>query len=39
MVPVEDVLAVEAYPDVLSAPAQWRTNDACAVIAFWTRRP
>lgn len=38
MVPVEDVLAVEAYPDVLSAPAQWRTNDACAVIAFWTRR-
>jgi hypothetical protein len=38
MVPVDDVLAVEAYPDVLSAPAQWRTNDACAVIAFWTRR-
>jgi hypothetical protein len=38
MVPAGDVLAVEAYPDVLSAPPLWRTNDACAVIAFWTKR-
>jgi hypothetical protein len=34
----EDILAVEAYPDVISAPAIWRTNDACAVVAFWTKR-
>jgi hypothetical protein len=39
MVPITDVLAVEAYPDVLSAPSLWRTNDACAVVAFWTKRP
>ena len=32
------ILAIEAYPDVISAPAAWRTNDACAVIAVWTRR-
>ena len=32
------ILAIEAYPDVVSAPAAWRTNDACAVIAVWTRR-
>lgn len=38
MVPARDVLAVEAYPDVLSAPPLWRTNDACAVLAFWTKR-
>ena len=39
MVPPSDILAIEAYPDVISAPFLWRTNDACAVIAFWTRRP
>jgi len=39
MVPVADILAIEAYPDVLSAPSFWRTNDACAVLAFWTKRP
>lgn len=38
MVPVPDILAVEAYPDVLSAPSGWRSNDACAVVAFWTRK-
>jgi len=38
MVPVADILAIEAYPDVLSAPFLWRTNDACAVIAYWTKR-
>ncbi|MEO8622725.1 MAG: carboxypeptidase regulatory-like domain-containing protein [bacterium] len=32
------VLAIEAYPDVVAAPMQWRTNDACAVIAVWTKR-
>lgn len=37
MVPVKDILAVEAYPDVTSAPFLWRTNDACAVVAFWTK--
>lgn len=39
MVPKDDILAIEAYPDVLSAPFMWRTNDACAVIAYWTKRP
>jgi hypothetical protein len=38
MVPKEDILAIEAYPEVLSAPFMWRTNDACAVIAYWTKR-
>jgi hypothetical protein len=37
-VPANQLLAVEAYPDVMSAPFLWRTNDACAVIAFWTKR-
>jgi hypothetical protein len=36
-VQMQDILAVEAYPDVISAPFLWRTNDACAVIAFWTK--
>jgi hypothetical protein len=38
LIPPGDVLAVEAYPDVTSAPLLWRTNDACAVVAFWTKR-
>ena len=33
-----EILAAEAYPEVSSAPFLWRTNDACAVIAFWTKR-
>jgi hypothetical protein len=35
---MRDVLAIEAYPDVISIPAQWRTSDACAVVAVWTKR-
>jgi hypothetical protein len=31
------ILAIEAYSDVESAPFLWRTNDACAVVAFWTK--
>jgi hypothetical protein len=38
LVPPEDILAIEAYPDVISAPFLWRTNDACAVVAFWTKK-
>lgn len=38
MVNMRDVLAVEAYPDMLSVPAQFKTLDACAVIAIWTKR-
>lgn len=38
MLPVSQVLAIEAYPDVISAPFLWRTNDACAVLAVWTKR-
>ncbi len=35
----DQVLAVEAYPDVTSAPFEWRTGDGtCAVVAMWTRR-
>lgn len=38
MVRPEEILAIEAYPDVISAPGIWKTNDACAVVAFWTKR-
>lgn len=38
MIAIGQVLAIEAYPDVISAPFLWRTNDACAVIAVWTKR-
>lgn len=35
----DQVLAVEAYPDLMSAPFEWRTGDGtCAVVAMWTRR-
>lgn len=35
----DQVLAVEAFPDVMSAPFEWRTGDGtCAVVAMWTRR-
>lgn len=37
-VTMRDVLAVEAYQDVATAPVEWRTNDACSVLAIWTRR-
>ncbi|MEP6990712.1 MAG: carboxypeptidase regulatory-like domain-containing protein [bacterium] len=37
-VQMRDVLAIETYPDVQFAPFLWRTNDACAVMAVWTRR-
>lgn len=37
-VPMKDILAIETYPDVMSAPSIWRSTDACAVIAVWTRK-
>lgn len=37
-VTMRDILAVEAYQDIMTAPLEWRTNDACAVLAIWTRR-
>jgi hypothetical protein len=37
-VPIRDVLAIETYPDVASAPVNFKSGDACAVIAVWTRR-
>lgn len=37
-VTMREVLAVEAYPDIASAPLEWRTNDACSVLAVWTTR-
>ncbi len=38
VVTMRDVLAVEAYQDVATAPIEWRTYDACAVLAIWTKR-
>ncbi len=38
LVPMNQVLAIETYPDVIAAPGPWRTTDACAVIAVWTKR-
>jgi hypothetical protein len=35
---MRDVLAMEAYQDIATAPVEWRTNDACAVLAIWTKR-
>ncbi len=37
-VQARDVLAIEAYPDPQSIPAIWRSNDACALVAVWTKR-
>lgn len=37
-VTMRDVLAIEAYQDIATAPLEWRTNDACAVLAIWTKR-
>lgn len=35
----DQVLAVEAFPDIMSAPFEWRTSDGtCAVVAMWTKR-
>ncbi|MEO6525009.1 MAG: carboxypeptidase-like regulatory domain-containing protein [Gemmatimonadaceae bacterium] len=36
-VTMSDVLAMEAYPDFMGIPPMWRTNDACAVVAVWTK--
>jgi hypothetical protein len=38
LIPPADILAIEAYPEVASAPFLRRTNDACAVVAFWTKK-
>jgi hypothetical protein len=38
MVLPKDILAIEAYSDVVSAPFIWRKNDTCAVVAIWTKR-
>ncbi|MEO7455817.1 MAG: carboxypeptidase-like regulatory domain-containing protein [Gemmatimonadaceae bacterium] len=34
---MHEVLAIETYPDVGNAPPEWRTPDACAVIAVWRK--
>lgn len=40
-VPMKKILAIEAYPDIATAPLLFRTRDAgdhpCAVIAAWTK--
>lgn len=37
-VTMRDILAIEAYQDIATAPLEWRTHDACAVLAIWTKR-
>jgi hypothetical protein len=39
MIPIHDVMAIEAYPDGMSAPFLWRLDHPCAVIAVWTWTP
>ena len=38
LVTMREILAMEAYQDISTAPLEWRTNDACAVVSIWTRR-
>jgi hypothetical protein len=38
LVPIHEVLAIEAYPDAGFAPALWRSGNPCAIVAVWTRR-
>jgi hypothetical protein len=38
MVSMRDVLAIEAYPDMMNVPAQWQSTNTCAVVAIWTKR-
>jgi hypothetical protein len=35
---MDQVLAMETYADVVSAPFIWRNSTTCAVIAVWTKR-
>ncbi|MEP6619012.1 MAG: carboxypeptidase regulatory-like domain-containing protein [bacterium] len=39
IVPMEQVLAIAAYPDVTSIPMEWRDPRTCAVFAVWRKRP
>ncbi len=34
---MSEVLAIETYPDVGTAPPMWRTPEACAIIAVWRK--
>lgn len=40
--PMKTILAIEAYPDIATAPMQFRTHNtyenACAIVAVWTKR-
>lgn len=38
LVPIHDILAIEAYPDAHSVPAIWRATNVCALIAVWTKQ-
>ena len=38
LVPIGEVLAIEAFPDVTSAPFVMRPHDACAVVAVWLKK-
>jgi hypothetical protein len=38
MVPTREILAIETYADMIAVPARWRSSNACAVVAYWTKR-
>lgn len=38
MVPPREILAIETYPDMIAVPSRWRSSNACAVVAYWTKR-
>jgi hypothetical protein len=38
LIRASDILAIEAYPDLVGVPPQWRTSDACALVIVWTKR-
>jgi hypothetical protein len=38
MVPMTDVLAVAAYPDLAGTPVNLRDGRMCAAIMVWTKR-
>jgi hypothetical protein len=37
LVPIQDVLAIEVYPNKMFLPVFYQTGNVCAVFAVWTR--
>ncbi|MES2177702.1 MAG: hypothetical protein V4550_07525 [Gemmatimonadota bacterium] len=36
-IPMQDIMAIETYPDAMSVPMKWRHLDVCAAVAIWTK--